>query len=155
MFQRLANNYVARVLRVGNRAHRPAMFVAKCDCRPHSAGYAHAGVDLGAAAGGLCHRFGLLRCEQESRVGSEHGIELRPFPAGAEGIEIGLCKCICQRLTVLLRRDRRNQPTQARSAALHAFALKLCHQRLDRIQIKFSAFQLARQVKAQLEYGVE
>ena len=151
-FEQPGDEPVARVLRVGDRPHRLAMLVGEGDRRALGRGDAGAAV----AAARLCrHRGRFFRREQEGRMRGEHGVELRDFPAGAEGGEVLLPRAGLERREVGLRLDRLDQRAQVRRAAFERAALEIGDQPLARVERQRAALDLARQVERELEHRIE
>ena len=91
---------------------------------------------------GRSNSVSLCGAEQERRMRGKNRMQQRFFPAGAKFRKARFFRVDCGNARQVFRRPRRrNQASQAHSAALQRFAFHFGDKTLDIIEIKATVFQ--------------
>ena len=151
--EKLRDDRVARVLRMGNGTHGAVMLVGQGDFGPLPADAI--GRNRGAVAGGARHRFRLFGRQQESGVGGENRVELWALPLLAELGEVVLLQRFGQRCLVGIAADGGDHAFQPVRPFFQRRDFQLRDQRLEIVERHLAAFELARKLVRQLENRVE
>ena len=148
--QHLADDAVARILRIGHRRHGAFVFVAQRDVGSLAR---RAGGRFLAGGDRTGHGIALLGRQQESGMRGEHRMHVRLFPEGPERVEIvAHAGQPVEPHVGLLGGEQLAQPGRA---GIERAALELVDQPGKRGDTQFAAFQLARNIQRQLEDGIE
>ena len=155
VFQQFANNCIAGILRIADRAHGSTVFEFKRDCRAIRVGAANFLANYAIARCCLGDSLVLGWREKKCRMSGENSVKLRHFPQLTEAIEVLGIMARGQCSAVFYWFDRRNQTAQARSAALQRLAFQVCDHRFNIAKIDLSGFKCPRKVKSKLENRIE